>query len=195
MTDGKKEEKGKADVVHMATTMVELATTLVKAGAEFGLFPEKRRAGYSELIDKAFASLLDQIEAVRRALREIDEECAQENKDRVVEHLKRLGNSSEWERMERDMRMCAQLRSLHSQMHGFFGEKSDKLAGVSREELLSLINYMIHGGEDRMADYVTEHLASLAATSSRIAKGDLSLKKLRSELEGPIEALTEARKA
>src|SRR5262245_47511542 len=129
MTTPKKEEKDKADVVHMATTMVELGKTLAKAGAEFGLFPEKRRAGYTELIDKAFATLLDQIEAVRRALQEIDEDCVRRNKTAVVHHLRRLGNSSEWERMERDMRMCAQLRSLHSRMHGFFGVKSDQIAG------------------------------------------------------------------
>ena len=45
------------------------------------------------------------------------------------------------------MRMCAQLRALHSKMHGFFGDRSDKVAGVNRKKLLHLIDFMINTGE------------------------------------------------
>ena len=94
MNTANKNEEKKADVFGMAKSTVEIGKTLVKAGAEIGLFPDKRRTGYAELIDRAFASLLDQVEAVRRALREIDDECKQGDQARVVEHLKRLGSSS-----------------------------------------------------------------------------------------------------
>jgi hypothetical protein len=194
-TANKKVEKDGADVFGIAKNVTEIGTTLVKAGAEIGLFPDKRRTGYSELIDRAFASLLDQVEAVRRALREIDDECSAGQKERVVAHLKRLGSSSEWERMERDMRMCAQLRLLHSQMHGFFGARSDKIVGVDRKKLLKVIDHMIHAGEARMADYITESLGSLAKKSALVKRGSVSLKQMRAELVAPIQALTEARTA
>jgi hypothetical protein len=186
-------KKGAADVFSLAKTTVEVGATLLKAGAEIGLFPDKRRTGYAELIDRAFASLIDQVEAVRRALREIDDECKAGDKARVVQHLKRLGSSSEWERMERDMRMCAQLRLLHSQMHGFFGARTDKAVGVDRKRLLKLIDYMLDAGEARMAHYITENLRSLAEKGALVKRGSLSLKHMSAELVAPIRALSEAR--
>jgi hypothetical protein len=191
-------EEGKEDtanVLGIAKDTMTLGRTLVKAGAEIALFPDKRRTEYSELIDRAFALLVDQVEAVRRALREIDDECNAGDQEGVVEHLKRLESSSEWEHMERDMRMCAQLRLLHSRMHGFFGEHADKITGVNRKELLNLINRMIHGGEGRMADYITQNLSGIAGKRKLIEQGILSLKQLRSELVVPINKLTKARKA
>ncbi len=193
---GKNDEKeGHDGVLDIASGSLKIGEQLVKVGAEFALFPHKRRTEYSKLIDTAFSTLVDQIEAVRRALREIDNECAIGDKYQVVEHLKRLGSSAMWESMERDMRMCAQLRELHSQMHGFFGERSDKVAGVKRKKLLKLVDYMIDAGEARMADYITNNLGSLAGKAALVAKGGLSLDDVRQDLTKPILVLTNARHA
>lgn len=156
------ERKGMADVGSIATAAVKAAEMLAKAAEKAALFPHSRRKQYAELIDRAFALLLEEIEGVRRALNEINIECEEGKKDRIIEHLKRLGNSGEWERMERDMRMCAQLRLLHSQMHGFFGEQGDKIAGINRKKLLTLVNQMIQATEGRMADYITENFSQVS---------------------------------
>jgi hypothetical protein len=163
-----------------------------------------RRAEYAELIDRTFATLIDQVEAVRRALREIEDECHDEKntenkkekeeiKERVVEHLKRLGTSSQWEKMEREMRMCAQIRSLHNRMNNFFGERADKIANVDRETLTKLINEISQETEARMADYITKQLESFAQKGDLVERGKLSLKSLRAELAAPVAELTRAR--
>ncbi len=93
------------------------------------------------------------------------------------------------------MRMCAQLRVLHSKMHGFFGDRSDKVAGVNRKKLLHLIDFMINTGERRMADYITANLSKFAKKADLVAEGVLSLDQLRKDLANPLQMLTRARKA
>ena len=92
------------------------------------------------------------------------------------------------------MRMCAQLRA-HSKMHGFFGDRSDKVAGVNRKKLFHLIDFTINTGEERMADYITANLSTFAKKADLIAHGELTLEQLRSDLASPIHVLTRARKA
>ncbi|TCU74898.1 hypothetical protein EDE08_103113 [Bradyrhizobium sp. R2.2-H] len=200
-TANKKEEKETTDVFKAADNSVKFVTSLADLAARvanaFGLVPEMRRAEYAELIDRTFATFIDQVEAVRRALREIEDECHdeknKESKERVVEHLKRLGISSQWEKMEREMRMCAQIRSLHNRMHNFFGKRADKIANVDREKLTELIDEMIYVTEERMADYITQQLESFAQKGELVERGKLSLKSLRAELATPIAELTRAR--
>jgi hypothetical protein len=187
----KKEET--VDVLRIGKDALGIAETLVKAGAAVLSFSDNRRTAYSQLIDRAFASLIDQVEAVRRALREIVDECDAGDRVQVALHLRRLGNSSAWEKMERDMRMCAQLRRLHSQMHSFFGKRTDKIADVDRKKLLDLVDYMINAGEERMADYITQNLRSLADQAPLVKNGRLALKNMREQLVGRIQALTEVR--
>jgi hypothetical protein len=196
-TANKKEEKETTDVFKAADSSVKFVTSLADLAARvanaFGLVPEMRRAEYAELIDRTFATFIDQVEGVRRALREIEYECDEKNKERVVQHLKRLGISSQWEKMEREMRMCAQIRSLHNRMHNFFGKRADKIADVDREKLTKLIDEMIYVTEERMADYITKQLQSFAQKGDLVERGKLSLKSLRAELAAPIAELTKAR--
>jgi hypothetical protein len=196
-TENKKEEKQTTDVISSAEKSIKAVTAFAELAAKIaiatGLVPEMRRAEYAKLIDSAFPTFIEEVEAVRRALKEIVEECDKQDRKRVVEHLKRLGTSDTWEKMERDMRMSAQLRSLHSRMHDFFGERADRIAGIDRKKLLKLIDEMIHATEGRMADYITQNLSSLAEKSTDVERGSLKLKSLGAALAAPIEELTKAR--
>ena len=129
-----------------------------------------------ELIDTGFATLTDTVQNIRRRLIELEFECRDGELDRVVKHLRELGSFEEWDKQERQMRLCRAFREFRDLLHGVFSGGIDE---TKRDQLFAMVDRMIMTGEDRMADYLSSHLAELSSCGDDLQNGTLNLNDVR----------------
>jgi hypothetical protein len=136
--------------------------------------PKNRRKRYRQAVSQSF-ELLNA--AMNLILLRLGDLLLIEKKTDFIRELKKLDNNKAWLELERDVRLCSNLRATHMDMDGVlsrmihFGQRDWDKARLLVDQLLER--------ERSLADYISNKLQSLAHRASNAQKSNEQYKKTR----------------
>lgn len=132
--------------------------------------PGEEREKYRRALDETFTLLDSGILLVYSRLGDILIAARQDNSDggrnHLVKQLAALGNVEAWETLNRDVRLCRNLRETSREMEGLFRRLRGKLSVQDQAGLELLIRALLEG-EGRLADWIGLKLQSLSALTDK----------------------------
>jgi len=131
--------------------------------------PREDREKYRRVLDETFTLLDSAILLVYSRLGDIVIAARQDDSDagriELVKELAALGNVEAWETLNRDVRLCRNLRETSREMEGLFKRLRGKLSVQDQAGLDLLIRALLEG-EGRLADWIGLKLQSLSALAT-----------------------------
>lgn len=132
--------------------------------------PKKERQHYRDVLSETY-TLLDS--AVGLILCRLGDLLQIEDRKDFLKELRSLNNFNEWENIERNVRLCSNLRATGREMQGL----ADKLLlhiSLRNSIAFDRLMYQILESEGRLADFIgssLSHLADMADMASKSSKG------------------------
>lgn len=144
--------------VKIFTDVIDALEKVGKGVVAVNDLPRKTRQSYADTVSEAFAIMDSALGLIYTRLGDL---CLIENQDDFLKELARLDNVSEWTQIEKDMRLCRNLRAVHREMESFVPSKMGQLAVADWDNLQRRISQIIHR-EGELADFICRALSKLA---------------------------------
>lgn len=141
-------------------------------------FTRDERKKYRKLIDESYI-LLDS--AILLIINRLGDLLNEEEEHEFRDKLKELNNVTEWYDLERDVRLCKNLRYARCEMDRLL-DKLKQYVSVSDPKTLNLLIYSIFEAEDKLANYIGQSLDNLA--SMHIEDYDIAKKEVQKIRDG-----------
>lgn len=182
----------KASVALFSDAYDTLKKIFVDAAA-LASIPKEQRDKYRTVLDETFMLIDSAILLVYNRLGDILITASEGNRDKtrndVARELRRLANVEAWEKLNREVRLCRNLRQTSRDMNGLVNRLKSKLGIQDRNALQMIIDSVLEG-EGRLADAIGVKLQSLSALAP-MAKSDL--KQVQNTLASARESLRSER--
>lgn len=149
--------------------------------------PKNRREHYHAIVDETFTLLDHALLCVIQRLADCIRIQKEYGDAAFMTELRSLQSVSDWEKIERDVRLCRSLRKSSGEMRHLISNIGDKLSLSDMGKFWNLVNVVLEG-ETTMANQIANmlyHLSNLADPSEALdTTGEClnSLKTLRREL-------------
>lgn len=169
-------------------TLKQIATDI--AGLK-GL-PEKERCRYRDLIDETFRLLDTALLLIITRLGHILNVADKPDEAEFWQELRGLGNEQDWLKLERDVRLCSNLRAASRQM----AHLEDSLKGrlvVKDPQAFGRLVWQVLEGEGSLADFIQHLMADLAALGAGATTAPAAFETAQSKVRTAREALLEKR--
>jgi hypothetical protein len=158
--------------------------------------PQKRREEYHAVVDETFTLLDHALLCVIQRL----SDCVRIQKEygdiAFATELRSLQSVSDWEKIERDVRLCHSLRKASGEMRSLISNIGDKLSLSDTNKFWYLVNVVLEG-EVTMATQIANmlyHLSNIADLSEALDTTNECIQDLKSLRRDLIETQVELMK-
>ncbi|MBS1722445.1 MAG: hypothetical protein JSS66_05500 [Armatimonadetes bacterium] len=155
--------------------------------------PKERREHYRQVLDETFTVLDQALLLVTGRLADTLRVRVQNGDQAFMVELAQLQYVQEWEKLERDVRLCRSLREQSDEMRHLFSNIGDRLALKDPNSFWRMVACVLEG-ERTLADQITEMLSGLSrvidpkVAAEGVKQGVETLRVLRRQLiESQIE--------
>lgn len=126
--------------------------------------PAKRRKHYHEIVDDTFTLLDHAILCVIQRLSDCIRIHREYGSETFLKEIQSLQSVNDWEKIERDVRLCQSLRQSGEQMRHLISNIGDKVSLSDMTKFWNLVNCVLEG-ETTMANQIAHMLESLSNMS------------------------------
>lgn len=152
--------------------------------------PEKQRKKYREAIGETYTILNSALNLVLNRLGDI---MLLDQRADFFGEVKRLDNFEEWRQIEREVRLCSNLRAAGREMKRFGEKFLDKIALRNQESYARLVYQVLEQGESELADLISESLHQLAEKANKTPENSEGYKKLKRAVKRMRDAFRKER--
>jgi len=182
--------------ISMFSDAVSIVKEIGSGVVNLASLPKNRREHYHAIVDETFTLLDHALLCVIHRLAD----CVRIQKEygdaAFMTELRSLQSVSDWEKIERDVRLCHSLRKASGEMRGLISNIGDKLSLSDTGKFWYLVNVVLEG-ETTMANQIANmlyHLSNLADPSEALDTTSECLRGLKSLRRDLIESQVELMK-
>jgi|SRR5262245_8599735 len=176
--------------VKIFTDVIDALEKVGKALVSLKNIPKEKRERYLTAVTDAF-TLLDS--AVTLVIIRLGDVAASENEAELSSELLRLDSSKEWLAIERDVRLCRNLRIAHAEVDSFVLSFMVKLSGRDWDNVRCLVDRVLER-EGELADFIASSLSHLAGFARAQTSDPTALTKARAEIDTTASAVKAERR-
>ena len=150
--------------VKVFSDAVDALEKIAKALVELRNIPRNQRAQYRNAVAKSYQLLNT---ATNLIILRLDDVLLLNDQAVFASELRKLGNNKEWMNLERDVRLCSNLRDVHGDMDGLLS-RMIHFRGRDWSNARDLVDRLLER-EGTLADYIgarLSHLAQMADTAA-----------------------------
>ncbi len=170
---------------------IELLEKVGKTITRLANMPKRTRKRYREALDETFLMFESTLNMIIFRLGDLLVGDARDNDQLFIDELYRLDNWNEWQQIERDLRMCSNLRELRSEVNKL-GQSIDRHMVNDWNQLINFIDNVL-ATEGELAFTIQTILSELSSKASEAAKSSKNLKKVKEEVENFRKSLRKER--
>jgi hypothetical protein len=152
--------------------------------------PKQKRKNYIDAVSSSF-TLLDS--ALMLVINRLNDIALIKNGKDLAPELLRLNNSKEWMTLEKDMRLCSNLRMAYGEVDSFVLSFMANLTGSDWNNVRCLVDQVLER-EGQLADFLASSLSHLAKLPATQSSKTATLKKTYAEINATIEAVKAERR-
>lgn len=172
--------------VKIFTDVIDALEKVGKALVALKNIPKQKRERYITAVTDAF-TLLDS--AITLVINRLGDVAANQNDADLRSELLRLDSSKEWLAIERDVRLCRNLRIAHAEVDSFVLSFMAELSGRDWDNVRCLVDQVLER-EGELADFIASSLSRLAG----LARDPTAFKKARAEVDATASAVKAERR-
>ena len=151
--------------------------------------PPKDRDRYRRVIGETY-SLLDS--ALTMVINRLGDVTYVDDDDEFSREVRALDNVTEWTQLERDVRLCSNLRATGREMRTLWERLKGRITLKNQGDFDQLVYQCLEQGEGELADFINASLGRLATAETQAAPS--GIKDLRTEVQQVREALQAERR-
>ena len=151
--------------------------------------PEKDRNRYREVIGETY-SLLDS--ALTMVINRLGDISHIEKDQEFLQSVRELDNLAEWTQLERDVRLCSNLRTAGREMSILWNKLKGRVTLRNQDDFFRLVYHCLEQGEGKLADHINSSLEQLSAAGA--AATPEVVKELRGDVISIRRVLQEERR-
>jgi hypothetical protein len=179
--------------IKIFSDFLSLIEGIAKDVATLAKLPERERKRHMAVLDETLVLLDSALLLIINRLGDIMHEAEREPPNAFAEELGKLSNTQEWMRIERDVRLCSNLRAAGRELNSLAGRLSGRVSLKDQSSFNTLI-WQVLEGEGRLADFVSHSLSSLAAMADSAAQSAEEFDKAYSLVRRTRDALLSERR-
>ncbi len=158
--------------------VVDALEKIAKAVIELKNIPRNKRNQYREAVAKSYQLLNSATNLIILRLGDI---LLLDSQTRFVSELRKLDNDQGWMTIERDVRLCANLRDVHPDMDGLLS-RIIHFRGRDWANARELVDRLLER-EGTLAGYISTRLAALARMATKTRTSMAQYRKARAAVE------------
>jgi len=150
--------------ISMFSDAVSIVKEIGTGIASIASFPAKKREQYYVIVDETFTLLDHALLCVIQRLSDCTRTQREYGDVAFMTELRSLQSVSDWEKIERDVRLCQALRKASGDMRNLMSNIGSKLSLSDMTKFWQLVNIVLEG-ETTMANQIANMLYSLSNLS------------------------------
>ena len=154
--------------------------------------PKNERKKYRDVVNDTF-TMLDS--ALTLVLNRLGDLLQMTDKDRFASELRSLQYHPEWTQLEREVRLCNNLRAAAREMDAVQDRIKGKLSLKDRRSFRELVDYILDRGEQQLAGFIVRSLANLSALADSAMNSDDGHRKAKQVVRRAREKFNKSRMA
>jgi len=170
--------------------IIDSIEKVIKGISALKELPQQERNHYREIINDTCVILDSAILLVVNRLGDI---LMNNDIGKFSEELQTLDNFQDWLKLERDVRLCNNLRVAGREMNSLWSKSSDRLDFQDIKEFKRFMQDIEHG-ERELANYISLSLARLAENGRLVNRAPLTIDNAKRTVRGVKNALLNERK-
>jgi len=174
----------------MFKDMLDAVEQLAKGVQALKDLPKKDRDRYREVIAETY-SLLDS--ALTMVINRLGDVMHVDDDQAFVHEVRALDNVADWTQLERDVRLCSNLRATGREMQTLWQRLKGRITLKNQEAFDRLVFRCLEQGEGELASFINDSLERLAAAGA--ASKPTETGKLRTEVRKIREKARKERRA
>lgn len=176
--------------VKLFSDVIDALEKVGKAVLSIKNIPARQRKRYQDAVKDAFTLLNS---AVNLVLHRLGDVLLADTKKEFVTELRRLDNSKEWWKLEREVRLCRKLREVHPEIDGFTLTKMPLRLGSRDWNSVRILVDQILEREGELADYISSRLTRFAGMASKAGRSSKESDRARKSISRARKALEKER--
>jgi hypothetical protein len=172
--------------IKIFTDAIDALEKLAKAVIAVKDIPQKTRKGYEEAVSDAF-TLMDS--ALMLVYNRLGDLLLAEDREEFLTELAALDNVKEWAKIEREVRLCRNLRATRREMGSFVSGIMGQVSVQDWRNMRQLIDEILER-EGELADFISKALKKLAQGAPRArtsARGYQSIRRTVSRTKDAVQ--------